>query len=576
MSAPPAVEKIVFFTILEKAFKDMINPVNNISETNNIILNNHDDIVTMSDNKPEVQTLDFPKLIKNMEDSKKNTTWHSLKLNGENYIMSYEESAFSNWKFISLAPENMVFSEFITARFWFIVIVCLVLLIGVAFIIILINKNYKPIRNLAQISEKLWKDETSNDELETVYNAINHLNSLNTELKNQVHDSEYAIKEYLLFQLLNGKITSMEEWNAKGKAINVQFTKPLFCVACIYIKNYKSSVFPELIAFVEKSLPVEVEGYIRDNTEFNKFVLIAAFDKKYEENIEAVFENIRRILRDKTGLSVTAGVGNHYSFREIFKSFMEANSALDYRFIKGTDRIIKADEIETNNTIVDKSIATSAQKLKTLIEKGEIESIENLLSNIVRYIKEGNMPVFSARMVCFDIINTAVGVAQNLFDTAECPIVMGDYPDIFQLSELETVDDITEIIKNVCKDIKELMTLSREGKKNISDIDQMFIYIKNNYTDCNWTFQQMADHFNIALPNLGSYFKANTGYNLLEYVTKLKIEKAKVLLTETNLMLKDICIECGYYNVTSFIRRFKQIEGITPGEYRNQSRNGKS
>ncbi|MOA66840.1 HTH-type transcriptional regulator GadW [compost metagenome] len=49
------------------------------------------------------------------------------------------------------------------------------------------------------------------------------------------------------------------------------------------------------------------------------------------------------------------------------------------------------------------------------------------------------------------------------------------------------------------------------------------------------------------------------------------MEKAKNLLAATQLPLKAIAEEVGYYNVSSFIRRFKQLSGQTPGEYRTQS-----
>lgn len=57
------------------------------------------------------------------------------------------------------------------------------------------------------------------------------------------------------------------------------------------------------------------------------------------------------------------------------------------------------------------------------------------------------------------------------------------------------------------------------------------------------------------------------GQTLLEYTTCMRMEKAKVILTSTKLQLKAVAEEVGYYNVSSFIRRFKQQTGVTPGEY---------
>ncbi|WP_458785134.1 helix-turn-helix domain-containing protein [Vallitalea sediminicola] len=53
-----------------------------------------------------------------------------------------------------------------------------------------------------------------------------------------------------------------------------------------------------------------------------------------------------------------------------------------------------------------------------------------------------------------------------------------------------------------------------------------------------------------------------------DYTTSLKIEKAKDLLVSTKMTINQIAEEVGYNNVTSFIRRFKQLIGTTPGRYR--------
>lgn len=54
----------------------------------------------------------------------------------------------------------------------------------------------------------------------------------------------------------------------------------------------------------------------------------------------------------------------------------------------------------------------------------------------------------------------------------------------------------------------------------------------------------------------------------MDYSINMRIQKAKKLLSSTNLPLKDISEQVGYYNVSSFTRRFKLNQGVTPSEYR--------
>ena len=70
-------------------------------------------------------------------------------------------------------------------------------------------------------------------------------------------------------------------------------------------------------------------------------------------------------------------------------------------------------------------------------------------------------------------------------------------------------------------------------------------------------------------------FKNATGKTMSDYLTSLRIGKAKDLLATTGLELSDICLQCGYADQSSFIRAFKAREGMTPGKYRESARTKK-
>ena len=62
-------------------------------------------------------------------------------------------------------------------------------------------------------------------------------------------------------------------------------------------------------------------------------------------------------------------------------------------------------------------------------------------------------------------------------------------------------------------------------------------------------------------------FKKRTGSNFIEYVTNVRIEKAKELLTGSNKNIKEISMEVGYSDANYFSRAFKKNVGISPTEY---------
>jgi AraC-like DNA-binding protein len=63
-------------------------------------------------------------------------------------------------------------------------------------------------------------------------------------------------------------------------------------------------------------------------------------------------------------------------------------------------------------------------------------------------------------------------------------------------------------------------------------------------------------------------FKKRIGMSFVDYLHSIRINNAKKLLIQTHLYIDDICYECGFNNVSFFDRKFKEIAGMTPREYR--------
>jgi len=68
-------------------------------------------------------------------------------------------------------------------------------------------------------------------------------------------------------------------------------------------------------------------------------------------------------------------------------------------------------------------------------------------------------------------------------------------------------------------------------------------------------------------------FKKITGINFTDYLSRVRIEKAKNLLLNRNLRISEIAYEVGFQSLTHFNRVFKKITGQSPTEYRGQLAN---
>jgi AraC-like DNA-binding protein len=92
-------------------------------------------------------------------------------------------------------------------------------------------------------------------------------------------------------------------------------------------------------------------------------------------------------------------------------------------------------------------------------------------------------------------------------------------------------------------------------------------FIKTNQTE-DLTLGQVAKAVNTSTFYFCKMFKKATGLNFTEYLSRVRIEKAKNLLLNPNLRVSEIAFEVGFQSLTHFNRVFKRIVGQSPTEYR--------
>lgn len=81
------------------------------------------------------------------------------------------------------------------------------------------------------------------------------------------------------------------------------------------------------------------------------------------------------------------------------------------------------------------------------------------------------------------------------------------------------------------------------------------------------TLAQMSEIAQLSPFYLSRVFKEVTGYPIITYFNKMKIDKAKELFVEGNKKVKEVAYELGFTNEFYFSRIFKKIEGISPSEF---------
>ena len=117
-----------------------------------------------------------------------------------------------------------------------------------------------------------------------------------------------------------------------------------------------------------------------------------------------------------------------------------------------------------------------------------------------------------------------------------------------------------------CRNIK----LRREAQSS-SVIDKAKDYIAARYNK-DISLDDVSREVDISPYYFSKIFKEETGENFIEYVTNIRITKAKELLENSEFSMKEICAEVGYSDPNYFSRTFKKNVGVTPTEYKEGKR----
>ena len=130
------------------------------------------------------------------------------------------------------------------------------------------------------------------------------------------------------------------------------------------------------------------------------------------------------------------------------------------------------------------------------------------------------------------------------------------------ISEME--QKLTEILGIAAAELKAV----REQGKQTEIAMKMKRYIEEHAVDPNLSLHLVSMELNMNPSYLSRVFKDHFNERFIDYLTRLRIRKAKKMLIDTEWTVHEIAEKVGYFHSFSFIRAFKKTENITPGEFR--------
>ncbi|WP_164821612.1 response regulator [Paenibacillus koleovorans] len=128
--------------------------------------------------------------------------------------------------------------------------------------------------------------------------------------------------------------------------------------------------------------------------------------------------------------------------------------------------------------------------------------------------------------------------------------------------------DIESLFKRLKLELDKMFLPSRISTENRLDdnIARVVRHLAEHYAEKN-TLQEMADMAFLSAPYFSKLFKTQLGVPFIDYLTELRIGKAKELLRETNHKVIDVALLVGYEDFRHFCKLFKAKTGFSPKQY---------
>ncbi|MFD1954996.1 response regulator [Paenibacillus thailandensis] len=112
-----------------------------------------------------------------------------------------------------------------------------------------------------------------------------------------------------------------------------------------------------------------------------------------------------------------------------------------------------------------------------------------------------------------------------------------------------------------------LLDAAQEERAYGPQVQEAVRYL-NERLDQSVTLKDIADHLHMNASYFSVLFKEQTGMTFSEFLTRRRVQRAKELLAGTRLTINEISERTGYQTAKYFVKVFRQLEGVSPGQYR--------
>lgn len=581
-------QSVIVLDIEESYIQNTMGMINSSSEDRSTFVMDAQGTILSHSSVPYFQqsfaNVDYAQKILNSSETRGS---YSYEIDGTNQLITFIKSEALDWYFVSIRPYDQLLKNLYELRFFVLLIGLLLFVVGVVISLLFTGNIYNPIRTLVdKVSERKPTGQgpiLKQDEYHLLFEAFTSSMESAKTLESNLYRSAQIAKSSYLHHLLKGithstfRSTEIEyEWGSR-------LTGPFFTVMLVKIdclqtfKDTQDLLNQGLIRFAIGNIAQEMleNVYVNDIAILDDeeiAIIIQSDSPKLDEGLYMTLTECQDVVKNYYNITISISIGHTCeSLADIHSSYLSARATMEQRLFNGHGGIF---DTMNNRELFASSLSYPTSQEKKLIESIKLckpKQVEKEIQEWIRYISRCSY----AQAIQYNsfLLLTIIRECQAVTDRCDAEDEEW-YVSVDQIQEAETMDEVEQCLLDFCMRIVER---SQDYNHNIAVvrsakvIEDVKSFIQAHYSDPRLSLDFVSEQTKLSPGYIGKLFKSITGLSYNDYVSMIRLDKAKSLLAETTDTVAQIGEQVGIYNVSYFSTLFKKKYGITPSQYREQS-----
>ncbi|MEW9050772.1 MAG: AraC family transcriptional regulator [Neobacillus sp.] len=549
------------------------------------ILDGKNEILLASNSTKDTDFVNVLK--KELETQKKNSEGSfQYESNKKMYSVSYGQftRVDSNWTYVSAAPMSSITAPLVLVSRLILIFSSSALILAFILSWVTSNRLYSPIKrllnNLGHEDEGLWKRK-GKDEFTVIEQQWQKLSQKSDLLQTRLAEQLSQIKSSFVLQLTQGYLYHYREedlrvrmenygWDLEGKsftALELQLTG--LGESKVSFSNNDES----LVTFTASNIVEELADEMFDQFNVIRFedlsvgiLVIELHDQSYREKLHVFANKVTETINEILKMQVTVTISEPTeSIKKIPHIFEEVRSGKRFRIFENSNQVIDLQELVRTDNVNHFHYPFAIEKeIIQAIRMGQAVEVENLIKPFLQELTDKGINEINFQQ---GVIQLYSSIQHEILHSGIHPHELFDGKNMFD--ELSQLRDSERILNWFTQDVISPYLQKLEGRMNLElkrVIEKVVVKIQESYMD-DISLESCADEVGTNPYSLSKAFKQMVGINFIDYLTQLRIDKAKELLINSDMKINDIAEGVGYRH-SYFNRIFKKQIGVPPSQYR--------